>query len=168
MDSFFLDFYRGKYRLSEKPGQTEEDREEELERVATLYADEFENLVRKNSFITIKWSSVSQPFLNGDTLFVDMLSTHFNCQKKFAVQVALVIRGLFICKFAYLRFVKVYQNSIYTFLAFSFAYLWFLDKFRLIITIKVLFFDIQCLLPRYSRFQNLWYLSEPIYVYREL
>jgi len=75
-------------------------------------------------------------------------------KKKLAVQVALEIRGLFICKFAYLRFVKVYQNSIYTFLAFSFAYLWFLDKFQLIITIKVLFFDIQCLLPRYSRFQN--------------
>jgi len=56
--------------LNEKPGQTEEDREEELERVATLYADEFENLVRKNSFITIKWSSVSQPFLKAYILFI--------------------------------------------------------------------------------------------------
>ena len=33
--------------MYDKPGRTEEERDEELERLANLYADDFENLVNK-------------------------------------------------------------------------------------------------------------------------
>ena len=46
--NFSSDFYRGRYRMYDKPGRTEEEREEELERLSNLYADDFENLVKKS------------------------------------------------------------------------------------------------------------------------
>ena len=41
----FPDFYRGKYRLPNKPDMTEVEREDELERLGNLYAKDFENMV---------------------------------------------------------------------------------------------------------------------------
>ena len=44
----FADFYRGKYRIADDPDRkmTDEDREEELERLGNLYASDFEKMVR--------------------------------------------------------------------------------------------------------------------------